>query len=174
MSCDYARRLFFLLAFLRFRLRMRFRRRLRRFCARLSLDVSRAVRLARRAHEVIRLTRLAGLARRMRSGAARLTGLSGLSPALRSVLSRKLARLSRRVLRAVLLPKLSRLSTVLCGARRHARAVRAHHARRIECRGSRGCRNRRMAAVGSGVQRGISESLLHVLVLQAGRRYMPF
>jgi len=173
---------------------MRFRRR--RFCAarlpglplrtscsltRLSLRTRGAVWLTRRAHKVVRLTRLAWLSAALRS--ARLSRLPRLSATLRAVLLPKLTRLSA-ALRAVLLPKLTRLPAALGsvrlpaalrrGTRRHARAMRPDNARRIEGRRSRCCCNRGMTAVGSSTQRRISESLLGVLVLQAGRRYTPF
>ena len=143
---------------------------------RLSLRTRDAGRLPGRAHEAVGLSglpRLPGLPRRTLR-AVLLAKLTRLSASLRAVLLAELARLSAS-LRTVLLAKLARLPASLrSSARRHVRAVSPYDARRIECRRSWGRCNRRMTAVGSGVQRRISESLLRVLVLHAGRWHVPF
>ena len=81
--------------------------------------------------------------------------------------------LSWRVLRAVL-TKLARLPGMLRSTRRHIGAVSTHDAWRVECAGSRGCSDGRMAAIRPGAQGRVARGLLHMRVLRSRRRYVLF
>ena len=75
---------------------------------------------------------------------------------------------------SAVLAKLTRLSGMLRGTWRHIRPMSTHNAWRVECAGSRGCRNGRVAAVRSGAQGRIARRLLHMRVLRGRRRYVLF